>query len=61
MIKPQMVVGAGGGDATAGGALDEAELDEVWFVNIFDCGLFFGHGGRDGAEADRSTVKFGDN
>src|ERR1700690_3590897 len=48
-----MFVGETGGDAAAGGAVEEADLDKEGFVDLFG-------GGGEGVEADRATVVFFD-
>lgn len=56
-----MSIGSGRCGAAARGALEEAELEEVRFVDVFDRFSFFLRGRRERAEADRSAVEFFDN
>lgn len=51
------MVAFGGEDAALGGALEEAFLDEVGFVDFFEGGGFFADGDGDGAEADGAAVE----
>ena len=51
-----MFVGEAGGDAAAGGAVEEADLDEEGFVDLFEGVLLFGQCGGEGVEADRPAV-----
>src|SRR3989344_8036734 len=59
-IKPQMLIRACCGEATAGGALNESELEEVGLVHFFYRRDFFRKCGGDGAEADGSAFEFFD-
>ena len=45
-------IGFGGGDAAAGGAGEEAELDEEGFVDVFDGFALFACCGGDGLDAN---------
>jgi hypothetical protein len=51
-------VGEAGGDAAAGGAVEEADLDEEGFVDLFEGVLLFGERGGQRVEADRAAVVF---
>ncbi len=51
-----MLVGEAGGDAAAWGAVEEADLDEEGFVDLFEGVLLFGEGGGEGVEADGAAV-----
>ena len=53
-----MLVGEAGGDAASRGAVEEADLDEEGFVDLFEGVLFFGQRGRQGVEADGASVVF---
>ena len=55
-IDAEVLVGEAGGDAAAGGAIEEADLDEEGFVDLFEGVLLFGEGGGEGVEADWATV-----
>lgn len=48
-----MVVRFAGGEAAAGGAFEETELEEIGFVDVGDRCFFFRGRRGDGAEADR--------
>src|SRR5882672_10428327 len=39
-VAAEVFVGAGGGHAAAGGAVDQPELHQIWLVHFFD-GVFF--------------------
>ena len=52
----EVLVGEAGGDAAAGGAVEEADLDEEGFVDLFEGVLLLGEGGGEGVEADRAAV-----
>ena len=52
----EVLVGEAGGDAAAWGAVEEADLDEEGFVDLFEGVLLFGEGGGEGVEADRAAV-----
>src|SRR5229473_3557624 len=54
----EVFVGAGSGDAAAGGAVDETDLHEVRLVDFFDGVFFFAEGGGEGAHADGSAAVF---
>ncbi len=56
----EVFVGAGGGHAAAGGAVDEADLHEVGLVHFFDGVFFFAEGGGEGADADGAATVFVD-
>ena len=56
----EVFVGEAGGDAAAGGAVEEADLDEEGFVDLFEGVLLFGQRGGEGVEADRAAVIFFD-
>src|SRR5262245_20085847 len=47
-------------DAPAGRAVQETDLDQVRFVNLFDGFFLFADGGRDRTNADGSAVEFFD-
>src|ERR1035437_4901552 len=48
--------GEWGGYASAGGAVEEADLDEEGFVDLLQRVLLFGQGGGECVEADRDAV-----
>ncbi len=54
----EVLVGARGGDAAAGCAVDHANLHEVGFVHFFDGVFFFRESRSEGAEADGSAGIF---
>jgi len=56
----EVLVGEGGGFATAGGALDEAFLDEVRLVDILDGAGVFAEGGGDVGEAYGTSIELVD-
>jgi len=51
-----MLVGEAGGDPATGRAVEEADLDEEGFVDLFEGILLFGEGGGKGIEADGATI-----
>ena len=53
----EMLVGKEGGFASARGALDEAFLDEVRFIDILDGTGIFAHRCRDRIESDRAATE----
>src|ERR1700678_4533040 len=53
-----MFVGQGGGDAAAGGAVEQAELHEVGLVDFLDGVFFLAEGGGEGVEADGAAGIF---
>ena len=55
-----MLVGGFCRYAAAGGAVDEAELDEVGLVDVLDGLFFFANGDREGLEADGAFLEFDD-
>ena len=55
-IDAEVFVGEAGGDAAAGGAVEEADLDEEGFVDLFEGVLLLGEGGGEGVEADWAAV-----
>ena len=57
---PEVGIGFGGGDASAGGAGEESELDEEGFVDVFDGFALFARCGGDGLDADGTTREFVD-
>jgi len=59
-VDAQVLVGEAGGYAAAGGAVEEANLDEKWFVDFFEGVLLFGECGCEGVKADRAAVIFFD-
>jgi len=53
-----MFIGQAGSDATAWGARDEAQLQQIGFVDIFDgFGVFAGAGGQR-VQANGAAVEF---
>src|ERR1019366_1292857 len=54
----EILVGALGGDAAARGAVEEAELDEIGFVHLFNGLGLFADGGCDGVDTHRSAAEF---
>jgi hypothetical protein len=56
----EVFVGEAGGYAAAGGAVEEADLDEEGFVDLFEGVLLFGQGGGEGVEADGAAIVFFD-
>jgi len=59
--ETEVSVGLGGGAAAAGGALEEADLHEIRFVDVLDGRGFFGADSSEGGEADRATSVVLDN
>lgn len=55
-----MLIGEAGGYAAARGAVEEADLDEEGFVDLFEGVLLFGEGGGEGVEADGAAIVFFD-
>ena len=53
-----MLIGEAGGDAAAGGAVEEADLDEEGLVDLFEGVLLFGERGGEGVEADGAAIVF---
>src|SRR6202034_4468982 len=58
LFQTEMLIGQGGGNAAARGAVDEAELHEVRLVDGFDSILFLAEGGGEGIEADGTAGIF---
>lgn len=54
----EMLIGAGGSDTSARRSLDESLLDEVGFVDVFECFSLFACCGRQGIDADGTAIKF---
>ena len=55
---PKILRGPAGGHAAPGGALQEAGLDQVGFVDVFQGVFFFTEGRGQGAQAHRAAVVF---
>ena len=51
-----MLIGEAGGDAAAGGSVEEANLNEEGFVDLLQRVLLLGQGGGECVEADRPAV-----
>ena len=58
LFAVEIFVGAGGGYAAAGGAVDHADLHQVRLVHFFDGVFFFAEGGGEGADADGTAAVF---
>lgn len=56
----EVLAGAVGGDAAAGGALDETFLDQERFEDFFDGVAFFGKGRAQGFDADGAAAELVD-
>src|ERR1019366_127352 len=57
-FEAEMSIGEGCGNATALRAIEQAELHQVWFVNLLDGIFFFAAGSRKGAESHRASGIF---
>src|SRR6185295_3625447 len=55
--QAQVLIRAGGGDAAAGGALDQPPLQEVGLVDVLDRVLLLADGDRQSGKADRAAVE----
>ena len=61
MSYSEMLISSESGDPSSGRAVQEADLDQVGFINIFDSIFGFADCGRDGVYADWTTVELLDN
>src|SRR5271166_855709 len=56
--EAEVLVSQASGHAAARGAVEESDLDEKWFVDLFERVLFLGQGCCQGAQADGAAVVF---
>src|SRR5262245_41897013 len=59
-VEPEVAIRARRRDATAGRAIQEANLDQKRLVNVFDGVFFFADGGGDRVETDRPPAELVD-
>src|SRR6266850_673377 len=57
-VAAEVFVGAGGGDAAAGGAVDQPELHQIRLVHLFDGVFFLAERRGQGSQAHRPARVF---